>query len=173
MIPQPDLCVQADRHHHPPRKIEMKTFLITAATCCLLFTPAAWSQEVKRTLLPANHPLIGSWRIDVPGTQCHEVYDIKTDGTMSVTSGAQAAESEFEIDIKPSARGFYKWVDKIVKDNGKPDCMGRIMQVGHVSTVYIIVHRSGREFLICKQESLDTCIGPFRKQGSNMKGTPI
>ena len=86
---------------------------------------------------------------------------------MLVTSGAQTAESEFEIDLVPSANGFYRWVDKIVKDNGKPDCMGGIMQVGHVVTNYIIIDRSGKGFLLCEQERLDTCVGPFRRQGSS------
>ena len=139
--------------------------ITTIAACCLLATPSARAQEVKRTPLPSSHPLIGSWRIDVPGTNCHEIYNIKADGTMSVTSGAQAADSEFELAFEPSAKGFYKWVDRIVKDNGKPDCMGEIMQVGHVATNYIVLHRSGKEFMMCEEERLATCIGPFRRQG--------
>lgn len=138
-----------------------------AALLAGLYLGEVAAQEVKRTPLPANHPLLGSWRIDVPGTQCHEIYTVKRDGTMSVTSGAQAAESEFEIDVEPSAKGFYKWVDKIVKDNGKPDCSGEIMQVGHVATNYIILHPTRPEFLMCEAERLDTCIGPFRRLSSD------
>lgn len=134
-----------------------------------LLTPAApvGAEEapttVRRTPLPPKHPLLGAWRIDVPGTGCHEVYDIHSDGSMSVSSGEQAAESEFEIDLEPSPRGFYRWVDRIVKDNGRPDCMGEVMEVGHIVVNFIIVHRSGREFLMCEDDSLDSCIGPFKR----------
>ncbi len=143
-----------------------------APTLFLAFIAAtalpAMAQEVKRTPLPTNHPLLGSWRIDVPDTSCHEVYTFKPDGTMSVTSGLQAAESEFEIPLEPSAKGFYKWVDKITKDNGKPDCMGSIMEVGHVATNYILIHPTRRAFLMCEAEDLKSCIGPFKRQGSDV-----
>ncbi len=122
------------------------------------------AQEIKRTPMPNDHPLIGSWKIEVPNTKCFELYNIHQDGTLSVTSGPQAAESEFEISASPSQKGFYKWVDKITKDNGKPDCMGSIMEVGHVATNYIALHRTGKMFLMCEAEDLNTCIGPFERQ---------
>jgi hypothetical protein len=137
---------------------------MTALAVC---TVAAQAQEVHRTPLPKGHPLIGAWRIDVPGTTCHEIYEVHADGTMNVTSGIQAASSEFEISAIPSERGFYKWVDKIVKDNGKPDCMGSIMEVGHIATNFILVHPSKRQFLMCESEDIKTCIGPFKRQGSD------
>ena len=121
---------------------------------------------VKRTPLPTNHPLIGSWRIEVPGTSCYETYSIKADGTRSVTSAEEVVESEFEITSEPSEKGFYKWVDKITKDNGKPDCMGGVSEIGHVATNYIIIHPSKRMFLMCETEDLQSCIGPFILQGS-------
>ena len=146
--------------HHP--------FSRVAALAILLVTSiSAQAQEVRRTQLPTGHPLIGAWRIDVPGTNCHELYDVHPDGTTSVTSGAQVASSEFEMSLLPSEKGFYKWVDKITKDNGKPDCMGSIMEVGHVATNFILVHPSKRQFLMCEAEDVKTCIGPFKKQGSD------
>lgn len=128
----------------------------------------AHAQEVTRTPLPEGHPLIGSWRVEVPGTQCHEVYTIKANGTMSVTSAAQAAESQFQISSQPSAKGFYKWVDKITQDNGKPDCMGSLMQVGHVATNFILLHPSGKAFVLCQQEDLSACLGPFMRVGEGV-----
>ena len=119
------------------------------------------AQEVTRRPIPPSHPLVGSWRLDVPGTDCHEIYQVRADGTTVVTSGAQAAESEFELDLLANAKGFYKWVDKIAKDNGKPDCMGSVMQVGHVATNYILLHPDGKRFLMCEAEEIKTCIGPL------------
>lgn len=128
----------------------------------------ALAQEVQRTPLKPGHPLIGVWKVDVAGTQCHEIYAIHQDGTTAVASGSQAAETDFQIDAEPSAKGFYKWVDRIVKDNGKPDCLGSVMQVGHQATSYIMVHPAGKEFLMCATESLSRCIGPFRRLGSDV-----
>lgn len=122
------------------------------------------AQTVKRVPLPADHPLVGTWRIDLPQVNCHELYQIKADGTTQVVSGRQAAESEFELSARPGPRGFYKWVDKITRDNGRPDCMGAIMEVGHVATNFILLHPAGTMFLMCDDEDIDTCFGPFVRQ---------
>lgn len=122
------------------------------------------AQTVTRSPLPADHPLVGTWRIDLPQVHCHELYQVKADGTTQVTSGQQAAESEFELSVRPSPKGFYKWVDKITRDNGKPDCMGSIMEVGHVATNYILFHPTEKKFLMCEAEDIRTCIGPFVRQ---------
>lgn len=113
--------------------------------------------------LRADHPLIGTWKITLPDGSCYEVYRFRANGTTLVTSADEVAESEFEISDRPSAHGFYKWVDKIVKDNGKKDCSGEIMEVGHVATNYIRFHPSGNMFLMCEREETDTCIGPFMR----------
>jgi len=142
--------------------VRLISAIFTAAL--LIATASSHAQEVKRTPLPKGHPLIGTWRIEVPSTNCFELYTVKQDGTTSVSSGEQQAESEFELAFKPSPQGFYKWVDRITKDNGKKDCMGEIMTVGHVATNYISVHRTGKMFLMCEKEDINTCIGPFKLQ---------
>lgn len=111
--------------------------------------------------LRADHPLIGSWKITLVNGACHEVYQIKADGTTLVTSAEEVAQSEFELSDQPSAEGFFKWVDTIVKDNGKKDCLGEVMALGHTSTNYIKLHPSGKMFLMCEKEDINTCIGPF------------
>ncbi len=111
--------------------------------------------------LRADHPLIGTWRIDVPSLSCHEIYRVRIDGTTLVTSAEEVAESTFTVSDHPSDKGFYKWVDTIAKDNGKKDCAGEIMQIGHEATNYVIFNRSGDQFLMCDTENINTCIGPF------------
>src|SRR5215472_1579981 len=77
----------------------------------------------------------------------------RADGTTLVTSGREVAESVFEIDDEPSEKGFYKNTDRIVKDNGKPDCAGNITKVGTEVTNYIRFHPSFNMMIICKDES--------------------
>lgn len=142
-----------------------KTFIGAVVAAVLTCTAAgALAQEVKRTPLQKNHPLIGTWKFDLPQLKCAETYSIRSDGTTLVTSGAQVAESEFEMSASPSAKGFYKWVDKTTKDNGKPDCTGAVMQAGHVSTNFIMLHPDGNMFRMCDTEDLNKCAGQLIRQ---------
>lgn len=111
--------------------------------------------------LRIDHPLIGTWRIDIPSLSCHEIYRVRANGTTLVTSAEEVAESTFTVSDQPSDMGFYKWVDTIAKDNGKKDCAGETMQIGHEATNFIIFHKTGDQFLMCEAEDIHTCIGPF------------
>jgi hypothetical protein len=112
-----------------------------------------------------NHPILGTWILAVADTDCEETYYMRQDGTTLVTSGREVAESVFEIDDEPSAKGFYKNTDRIVKDNGKPDCAGNITKVGTEVTNYIRFHPSFNMMIICKDESLEACFGPLYRLG--------
>ncbi len=112
-----------------------------------------------------NHPILGTWIFAVPETDCEETYYMRQDGTTLVTSGQEVAESVYEIDDEASAKGFYKSTDRIVKDNGKPDCAGDITKVGSQVTNYIRFHPSSNIMIICKDESLDACFGPLYRLG--------
>jgi hypothetical protein len=111
----------------------------------------------------ANHPIIGVWQLLVANGRCAETYRFRSDGTTLVTSAREVSESEFIIPATPSAKGFYKLEDKIVKDNGKQDCSGEIMKVGTKVTNFVLFHPSGEIFLMCASESTDACIGPFER----------
>ena len=112
---------------------------------------------------PPTHPILGIWKLTLPDGSCSETYRFRGDGTSMVTSAEEVSESEFTIPPQPSAKGFYKLHDRIVKYNGKKDCMGAIMKVGTTATNFIHFHPSGTLFLMCLAESLDACIGPFRR----------
>ena len=112
-----------------------------------------------------NHPLIGTWRFTVPDGSCAETYRFRADGTSHVTSGEEVAETEFRVSAKPSRKGFYEWVDTIVKDNGKKDCAGQITDVGRKTTTYIQFDARAQRFIVCQDESLDACFGPLRRVG--------
>jgi len=133
---------------------------LIAATLCAANIPA-----IGKPTAP-DHPIVGTWRITIPlqDGSCDEIYRIRADGTTFVTSADEISESEFEISDAPSQKGFYKLVDTITKDNGKKDCLGEIMQVGQAATNYVLFHESGDMFLMCREERLATCIGPFIRQ---------
>lgn len=138
----------------------MRRLAATGALIVLsLATPTAFAEELR-----PDHPIIGTWKITLPDNSCHEIYRVRANGTSVVTSADEVAESTFDISDQPSPKGFYKWVDKITKDNGQKDCSGEVMEIGHEATNFITFHPSGNMFLMCEKEDLNTCIGPFVRQ---------
>lgn len=134
------------------------------AAIMLAFGSPAHAQTVTAKPLPADHPLVGRWRVDLPGTNCFEMYQIGADGSTKVSSGRQEAEAVLDLALTQSPKGFYKWVEKVVKENGKLDCLGQRVAVGSVATNYIILNAPSSEFLMCQAEDINTCVGPFVRQ---------
>jgi len=149
--------------HHAGHTMNRRIARILSCTVASLAMLSAHAEPLR-----PDHPMVGAWKITMPGGSCQEIYRIRSDGTTLVTSGEEVSESEFVISDQPSAKGFYKWVDTIKKDNGKTDCLGEITQVGQKATNYILLHPTGDGFLICEEEDIDTCVGPFlRLKGSD------
>ena len=134
----------------------MKKLVALVVVLQMLSMPLVYADALR-----ADHPLVGTWRIDIPSLSCYEIYRVHADGTTFVTSAEEIGESTFTISDLPSDKGFYKWVDKITKDNGKKDCTGEVMKIGHEATNYIIFNPSGDQFLMCEAEDIKTCFGPF------------
>ena len=111
----------------------------------------------------ASHPLLGIWILAIPQLGCSETYHFRGDGTTLVKSADEVSESEFTVAEQPSAKGFYRIEDRITKDNGKQDCSGEIMKPGTLAINYIRFHPSGARFVMCRDETMDACIGPFER----------
>jgi hypothetical protein len=143
----------------------MRTLTGLLPSVAMLFAAAiAHAQPARVQAAPfASHPLLGIWTLSIPQLSCSETYHFRGDGTMLVKSKEEVSESEFTITEKPSTKGFYKLEDKIVKDNGKQDCSGEITKVGSRVTNYVRFHPSGARFVMCEDESMATCIGPFER----------
>lgn len=138
--------------------------LIARISGLIVFLAVGTSGPLAAPLPPAqNHPIVGIWRLALPEARCAEVYRFRPDGTTLVTSAEEVSESEYQIPAEPSPKGFYRLTDTVVKDNGKQDCAGEIMKVGSKATHFILFHPSGALFLMCADESMETCIGPFHR----------
>lgn len=114
--------------------------------------------------LRPDHPLIGTWILYLTSQSCEETYVIREDGSTVVWSGQEISESVSTFDDKPRPTGFFRWDDKIVKDNGKPDCQGQVMDPGGEITNYIKLDSDGETFVMCRQENLNECLGPLVRQ---------
>ena len=141
----------------------MKSAFVLAGIAACVAACVAFSARAGAAAVRPDHPLIGLWRLPYPNSSCAEIYRIDPDGTTLVTSHHEVAESEFVVSDRPNQSGFYKWVDRIVRDNGQKDCAGRITQPGQEMTRYILLHPAGDVFVMCDNDdtALDTCIGPF------------
>ena len=112
--------------------------------------------------LRSDHPIIGAWALAADDNGCTEIYRISREGTSLVTSADEVAQTRFEVSDQPSSKGYYKWVDTIVKDNGKKDCSGNVTKP-HTTTSYILMSETRKAFISCRNESTKACIGPFVK----------
>ena len=144
-------------HRRPGRAVLMCVAALTAGAAALARPPAE------------HHPLIGAWTITPTDGSCTETYIVRRNGTTLVTSAEEVSESEVDLSDEPSPKGYYKWVDKVVRDNGGKDCSGHITAPGSETTNYILFHPSGDLFLMCAAEDIGTCFGPFvRVKGSDI-----
>jgi hypothetical protein len=125
-------------------------------------TDAAAAGPPEGKPLRSDHPIIGAWALRADDSGCTEIYRISREGTSLVTSADEVAQTRFEVSDKPSAKGYYKWVDTIVKDNGKKDCSGKVTKP-HTTTSYILMNETNKAFISCQNESTKACIGPFMK----------
>jgi hypothetical protein len=125
---------------------------------------AATLAQAAPAAAPSNHPILGIWLLEVPDTDCTETYHFGANGVSLVTSAEEVSQSEFSIDARPTARGFYKLRDRVVKDNGRKDCAGNITRPGMSTVNYVRFNRDATVFVMCEAESLQACIGPFRRK---------
>jgi len=141
----------------------LKAVLPAAAAAALLVLGGSAADPPHKP--KTNHPILGTWIFAVPDTDCEETYYVRQDGTTLVTSGEEVAESVYEIADEPSAKGFYRNTDRIVKDNGKPDCAGNVTKIGTEVINYVRFHPSFDLMIICQDESLKACFGPLYRLG--------
>ena len=150
----------------------MKSTAIVVTLASLALLTVANAQDVRRTPLRQDHPLLGVWRIDFPDQKCFEEYEIRADGTKLSQSAEERNESAFEISAEPTPRGFFKWTDRITTNNGKPDCGGSLTPLGHVAVIFIRLHPSGQGFVLCEAEDMKTCFAEFYRKSRGVALSP-
>lgn len=111
--------------------------------------------------LAPDHPILGTWKMTSRDGSCAEVYRFRPDGTVVVTSGEEIAEIDYEISAAASAKGFYRWYQRVAKDNGKLDCSGKVTNVGESATWYIQFDAARDRMIVCEAESTQACFGPM------------
>ena len=144
----------------------MKTPLLLAlalASMAAIAAPATPPDEAPSRPMRADHPFLGAWQITRRDDACAEIYRIDRNGRTLITSADEVAQSRFTMSDQPSAKGYYKWVDTLVKDNGRKDCWGQITKPGKTTTRYVMMNPAQDRFIVCTAEDGKQCFGPFVK----------
>lgn len=122
---------------------------------------------VACTPTSSPHPILGNWTMASKDGTCAETYRFRPDGMLLVTSGQELVEVRYDISQSPSDKGFYKLTQRILRDNGKPDCSGKLMKPGDEFTWFIHIDASNESMYICQAESRNACFGPVRRMTGN------
>ena len=141
----------------------MKSPLLLALALASTAAVAAPLADAPTAPLRADHPFLGAWQLTRSDDQCAEVYRIDRSGHTLITSADEVAQSNFTMSDQPSPRGYYKWVDTLVKDNGKKDCWGQVTKPGKTTTRYVLMNPAANRFILCAAEDGKQCFGPFVK----------
>ena len=148
----------------------MKSTLLSALALAAAAAAAAPpGADTPTAPLRADHPFLGAWQLTRRDDDCAEIYRIDRSGHTLITSADEVAQSTFTMTDQPSARGYYKWVDTLVKDNGKKDCWGQVTKPGKTTTRYVMMNPTHDRFILCTAEDGRECFGPFvRVEGGDI-----
>ena len=136
-----------------------KLLLMTLAAAACNTTPA---QPVSDAPSLAAHPVVGTWSWPGFSGKCVETFQYRPNGTLLSTSGDAVVEWTFETTVHASEKGFYKVTEASLRQNGKRDCSGDLVdEDGDLRIRYIQLSPMRDRMIVCQSESLSACFGPL------------
>jgi hypothetical protein len=109
-----------------------------------------------------NHPIIGTWRLPVPGVTCTETWEFRPDGTAHTVSAGEETTADYAISDRPVGTGYYFLSHTVRETNGQRDCLGNLTPVGVRARLYLFPTSDGG-FMLCFRPMLEHCVGPMRR----------
>jgi hypothetical protein len=138
--------------------------MLNRIICVLGLLTCLAAHAATKSPTPSANPILGAWTWTREANNCVETYTYHADGTEQVTSGDEKSDSVYQISSSPSAQGFYKLTDKVLKDYGGKDCADDASDsTGQESSVFVVFHPEGDMYLVCQTESMDNCFGPLKR----------
>jgi hypothetical protein len=138
--------------------------LAAVALCFASLTQLAHAADTPPTSAAPPHPIVGTWNWQLFGGRCLETLQYRAGGVMLSTSGDAVTEWRYTLDATPGVTGFYKVLETSVRQNGKKDCSGDVVdEAGTESEKFIQLSPAKDRLLVCKTESLAACYGPLQR----------
>ena len=139
-------------------------FLAGLTLCFASLTPPAHAADTSPTSAKPPHPIVGTWNWQLFGGKCTETLQYRADGVMLSTSGDAVTEWRYTLGAATGPKGFYKVVETSVRQNGKKDCSGDVVdEAGTETEKFIQLSPAKNRLLVCKTESLAACYGPLQR----------
>lgn len=143
----------------PPQHMAAWSKLACIALCFASFTLPASAADTA-----PPHPIVGTWSWQLFGGKCLETLQYRADGVMLSTSGDAVTEWRYTLSASPGTKGFYKMTETSVRQNGKKDCSGDVVdEAGTDAEKFIQLSPAKDRLLVCKTESLTACYGPLQR----------
>jgi len=120
--------------------------------------------------IPLVHPILGTWKYDLPELACFETYEFRPDGVDHITSRDEIGDSRYEVSETPDSHGFYQFTDTVVTSNGKKDCDGQTSPIGDVTSGYAMFDPSLQKMYLCSERLPNQCMGPLVRNSSSKSG---
>lgn len=135
-------------------------------TVALVVSASAYAQDQNPASRKIDHPIVGTWQWTRAANQCTEVYRFGSDGSGSVSSGAERTDDTYEVASTPEGRGRYKLAITTIRDHGGQDCVGsEVDSTGKTATGYVGFSPALDAMILCADATSDRCIGPMRRVG--------
>lgn len=126
--------------------------------------PLAHLSHAAGASAAATHPIIGTWTWVLFDGACIETLRYRVDRTVLTTSAGEVSEKEYDIAVAPDARGFFKLVETVKRQNDKKDCSGALLGgPGEQITRYIQFSPQQDKLLVCREAALTACFGPLKR----------
>lgn len=111
------------------------------------------------------HTIIGTWKWTRKINDCTETYVFRSDGTLSVTSGAERTDNTFTITRAPVERGFFELRTRVTQDHRGTDC-AQVDEddTGKEIVSFILFEPTQGMHISCSEPRLQACFGPLVRQ---------
>jgi hypothetical protein len=136
-----------------------KELLLLVCAAALQMSPARAADEAPPA---AAHPMVGTWSWTLFGGKCMETFQYRANSTMLSTSGEAVTEWNYTVTPQTTEKGFYRVAETSIRQNGKKDCSGDMVdETGTQNVKFIQLSPAKDRLIVCKAESLDACFGPL------------
>ncbi len=112
------------------------------------------ASELQHFYSVASDPLVGQWRLESLDGACKEVYTFSSGGVARIESAEERLTKA--VALLRSARDGYALLATVIEANRRPDCLGRLTEVGQ-TTIRLLQMIDRDALLLCDRSAPSNC----------------